>query len=32
MLATARLNQAVLWTQDAGFRGLDGVKYAAKRV
>jgi predicted nucleic acid-binding protein len=31
MLATARLNRAVLWTQDADFKGLEGVKYIAKR-
>ena len=31
MLATARLNQAVLWTQDADFKGLEGVRYVAKR-
>jgi predicted nucleic acid-binding protein len=30
MLATARLSQAVLWTQDADFKGLEGVKYIAK--
>jgi len=30
MLATARLHRAILWTQDADFRGLDGVKYIAK--
>jgi toxin FitB len=27
MLATARLNKATLWTQDAHFDGLPGVKY-----
>jgi predicted nucleic acid-binding protein len=32
MLATARLNRAVLWTQDADFKGLEGVKFRAKRV
>ena len=31
MLATARLNQAVLWTQDADFKCLEGVRYVAKR-
>ena len=31
MLATARLNRAVLWTQAADFKGLEGVKYIAKR-
>ncbi|MCU0952835.1 MAG: type II toxin-antitoxin system VapC family toxin [Burkholderiaceae bacterium] len=30
MLATARLNSATLWTQDADFDGLDGVRYFAK--
>jgi toxin FitB len=30
MLATARAYQAVLWTQDADFRGLEGVEYRAK--
>jgi len=28
--ATARLHNAVLWTQDADFKGLAGVKYFAK--
>lgn len=28
--ATARLNDATLWTQDAHFDGLPGVKYLAK--
>jgi predicted nucleic acid-binding protein len=27
MLATARAYDAVLWTQDADFKGLDGVQY-----
>jgi predicted nucleic acid-binding protein len=31
MLASARLNKAVLWTQDGDFRGIEGVKYVAKR-
>lgn len=30
ILATARRHGAVLWTQDADFEGLDGVKYRAK--
>ena len=30
MLATARLNRAVFWTQDSDFSGLEGVKYIAK--
>jgi predicted nucleic acid-binding protein len=32
ILATARANQAILWTQDADFKGLDGVRYIAKRA
>ncbi len=31
MLATARRHRATLWTQDADFDGLPGVKYFAKR-
>lgn len=30
ILATARRHGAVLWTQDADFEGLDGVKYRPK--
>lgn len=30
MLATARQYAAVLWTQDADFQGIDGVRYVAK--
>lgn len=30
ILATARAHDAVLWTQDADFAGLDGVKFKAK--
>lgn len=30
MLATARRYAAVLWTQDADFRGIDGVRYVAR--
>ncbi|HEU4798147.1 MAG TPA: PIN domain-containing protein, partial [bacterium] len=29
MLATARAYDAVLWTQDADFKGMDGVQYRA---
>lgn len=29
ILATARLENAVLWTQDADFEGLEGVEYRA---
>ncbi len=31
ILATARLRRATVWTQDADFAGIDGVKYVAKR-
>lgn len=31
ILSTARSNQAVLWTQDADFLGIDGVKYTPSR-
>ena len=31
MLASARLNKAVLWTQDTDFSGIEGVQYVAKR-
>jgi predicted nucleic acid-binding protein len=31
ILATARLHQATLWTQDAHFDGLVGVKFVKKR-
>ena len=30
MLATARRFEATLWTQDADFEGLEGVRYRAK--
>ena len=29
--ATARIHEAILWTQDDDFEGLDGVKYVAKK-
>jgi len=29
VLATARLHEATLWTQDADFEGLEGVRYVA---
>jgi predicted nucleic acid-binding protein len=32
ILATARANEAVLWTQDAHFKGVEGVKYIEKRA
>jgi predicted nucleic acid-binding protein len=31
ILATAREHQAVLWTQDEHFKGLDGVRYIEKK-
>jgi toxin FitB len=31
ILATARENNAVIWTQDADFAGLDGVRYIPKK-
>ncbi|MDE2980629.1 MAG: type II toxin-antitoxin system VapC family toxin [Gemmatimonadota bacterium] len=31
ILATARANDAILWTQDADFEGVDGVEYRAVR-
>ncbi|MBK6646171.1 MAG: type II toxin-antitoxin system VapC family toxin [Anaerolineales bacterium] len=31
ILATARLHNAVLWTQDDHFKDLDGVKYIGKK-
>jgi predicted nucleic acid-binding protein len=31
ILATARLNNATLWTQDEHFKNLDGVKYIEKK-
>ncbi len=30
ILATARTHDAVLWTQDAHFEGMDGVEYRSK--
>lgn len=30
MLATARRSKAILWSQDADFEGLEGVRYIAK--
>ncbi|MGH7475045.1 MAG: type II toxin-antitoxin system VapC family toxin [Longimicrobiales bacterium] len=32
ILATARLHDAVLWTQDADFAGHEGVRYRAPRA
>jgi predicted nucleic acid-binding protein len=31
MLATARRHAAILWTQDADFEGLEGVRYVASK-
>lgn len=31
VLATARRHDALLWTQDADFEGLEGVRYFARR-
>ena len=31
ILATARANNATLWTQDEHFKGLEGVKYIKKK-
>lgn len=31
ILATARAYEATLWTQDADFKGIQGVKYAVKK-
>ncbi|MFI5347253.1 MAG: type II toxin-antitoxin system VapC family toxin [Elusimicrobiota bacterium] len=32
ILATARVHSAILWTQDADFKGLEGVRYVAQRT
>jgi len=32
VLATARLHQATLWTQDADFEGLPGVRFRSSRT
>lgn len=31
ILATARINEAVIWTEDADFKGINGVKYFPKK-
>jgi predicted nucleic acid-binding protein len=31
ILSTGRLYQATVWTQDADFKGLDGVEYVKKK-
>ncbi|MDH3973056.1 MAG: type II toxin-antitoxin system VapC family toxin [Deltaproteobacteria bacterium] len=30
ILSTARVNRAVIWTQDADFKGIDGIEYIEK--
>jgi hypothetical protein len=32
LLATARAHDATLWTQDAHFKDVEGVKYIEKKV
>jgi predicted nucleic acid-binding protein len=31
MLATARAHAAILWTQDADFKGMEGVEFVARK-
>jgi len=31
ILATARMHNATIWTQDEDFKGLEGVRYVSKR-
>lgn len=31
ILATAKAHGAIIWTQDADFKGIDGVKYITKK-
>lgn len=31
ILASARSNDAVLWTQDVHFKGIEGVKYIERK-
>jgi predicted nucleic acid-binding protein len=31
ILATARVYGAILWTQDSDFKGIEGVKYVARK-
>jgi predicted nucleic acid-binding protein len=31
ILATARLHEATLWTQDSDFEGMDGVRFKKKK-
>jgi len=32
ILATAQLNEAILWTQDSDFEGMDGVRFKRKKT
>jgi predicted nucleic acid-binding protein len=32
ILATARLNDSVLWTQDSDFEGMEDVQFRSKKV
>jgi toxin FitB len=32
ILATARIHEATLWTQDVDFRDIEDVRYLAKRI
>jgi len=32
ILATARVHEATLWTQDSDFQGMDGVRFKKKRT
>jgi predicted nucleic acid-binding protein len=32
ILATARRHSALVWTQDAHFEGLEGVRYVARKT
>jgi len=32
ILATAQANNAIVWTQDADFKGIEGVRYISKQV
>ncbi len=31
ILATSRLFEATIWTQDSDFKGIEGVQYVAKK-
>ncbi len=32
ILATARIHEATLWTQDSDFQGVEGVRFKKKRT